>query len=94
MPFGQSVTVEAGSAWVGRVTVPFPVSSPVQLKSLNPAFVPALPSLSIPPNQTEVVFSAPPTARFSAPPPNRSVPIVAMLEGVTSTAVVNVNANP
>jgi hypothetical protein len=103
--FGASVTVRAGDSWLGRIQVPVPSPSgwPVTLSSAadaaHQAFVPlqpthppipSPPSPAILPGQTELLFTSAPTLKFSAPPAEVSVPIVATLNGFTSTAVVNV----
>jgi hypothetical protein len=50
-PFASSVTVTAGPSGPGEMTLPFPVSAPGLLKSLNPVQVPVPPAVIIPPPQ-------------------------------------------
>lgn len=102
--FGSSVTVRAGDTWLGRIQVPTASATgwPATLSSANQAqqaFVPLQPtnppippppSPAIPPGQTQLLFAAPPTLKFHAPPMEISVPIVATVNGFTSTAIVNV----
>jgi hypothetical protein len=101
--FGPSATVVAGDPWVGRIHVPSPSPSgfSVTLTSLNPAFVPvsstppgAFTHVTVPPNSPVATFSSPPTLKFSQPPAEVSVPMVATLNGLTSTATINVKAHP
>ena len=95
--FSSSVTVNAGDPWIGRVRVPTPVQQqgglPVTLTSLKPDRVPVLPSVTIPQNQMQSIFSPPLPPKFGPPPAEVSVPVVATLDGLTSTAVVQVKAH-
>ncbi len=102
--FTSSVTVRAGEPWLGRIQVPTASSAGwpatltssdlahqafVPLQPTNPP-IPSPPSPAIPPGQTQLLFTSPPTLKFNAPPAEVSVPIVATVNGFTSTAVVNV----
>lgn len=97
--FRSSAVVVSGQPWLGRVTIPFPAPPPngftFDLKSFDQG-VPVPPHITIPPFKQSADITPPMnTSKFSGPPLEKDVPIVAsfpQLGGLTSTAILKVLA--